>query len=57
MLTVLELFPSVFFTFFFCESPGKGICVGRLFTRSMYLPFFLIVLFSLHPLRLSKETL
>lgn len=41
---------------FFSESAGKDICVGRLFTRSMYLPFSLMGLFSLHLLRLCKET-
>lgn len=51
----LSFFPSE--SFFFSEIIGKDICMGRLFTKSIYLPFFLTGLFSLHLLRLSKETL
>lgn len=41
--------------FFSCEITGKDICVGRLFTKYIYLPF-LTGPFSLHLLWLSKET-
>jgi len=43
--------------FFFGEITGKDFCMGRLFTKSIHLPFFSTGLFLLHLLRLSEETL
>lgn len=44
------------FLLLFGESPSIDICVGRLFTRSIMLPFFLTGVFSLHVLGLCRDT-